>query len=63
MAMSRNAKTLRDQNGRARYEALLRALQIELVKVQKHVIKHGHKVLVIVFPYDEAHVRAGLLAT
>ncbi len=31
----------------ADYKAALRALQIELVKVQKHVIKHDHKVLVI----------------
>ena len=29
------------------YEASLRELQIELVKVQRHVIKHAHKVLVI----------------
>ncbi len=29
------------------YEATLRALQIDLVKVQRHIIKHGHKVLVI----------------
>ncbi len=29
------------------YEKELRKLQIELVKVQRHVIKHGHKVLVI----------------
>ena len=35
------------QGGRERYEKALRDLQIELVKVQKHVIRHGHKVLVI----------------
>ncbi|MBY0512185.1 MAG: polyphosphate kinase 2 [Rhodospirillaceae bacterium] len=35
-------KTSRDD-----YETSLRALQIELVKVQRHVIKHDHKVLVI----------------
>jgi polyphosphate kinase len=29
------------------YKETLRALQVELVKVQKHVIKHGHKALVI----------------
>jgi polyphosphate kinase 2 len=29
------------------YEATLRTLQIELVKVQRHFIKHGHKVLII----------------
>src|SRR5580704_7345144 len=34
--MSKSAKTARDPNGRAQY-----------VKIQKHVIKHGHKVLVI----------------
>ncbi|MDP2377236.1 polyphosphate kinase 2 [Reyranella sp.] len=33
--------------GRAEYKASLRELQIELVKVQRHVIKHGHKVLVV----------------
>lgn len=33
--------------GRAKYKTSLRELQIELVKVQRHVIKHGHKVLVI----------------
>jgi len=33
--------------GRAEYKASLRDLQIELVKVQRHVIKHGHKVLII----------------
>lgn len=32
---------------RAKYKTSLRELQIELVKVQRHVIKHGHKVLVI----------------
>jgi polyphosphate kinase 2 len=31
----------------AAYEASLRRLQIELVKVERHVIKHDHKVLVI----------------
>jgi polyphosphate kinase 2 len=45
--MSKSAKTSRDPNGRAGSEASLRELQIELVKVQKHIIKHGHKVLVI----------------
>ena len=29
------------------YERALRALQIELVKVQRHFIKHGHKLLII----------------
>jgi polyphosphate kinase 2 len=45
--MSKSAKTARDPNGRAQYDKSLRELQIELVKIQKHVIKHGHKVLVI----------------
>lgn len=34
-------------NDRSEYKASLRELQIELVKVQKHVIEHGHRVLVI----------------
>ena len=45
--MAKSIKSRRKQDGRARYEAALRDLQIELVKVQKHVIKHDHKVLVI----------------
>jgi len=45
--MAKGIKTRRKQGGHARYESALRDLQIELVKVQKHVIKHDHKVLVI----------------
>ena len=45
--MSKGAEKSRDPNGRAGYKALLRELQIELVKVQSHIIKHGHRVLVI----------------
>jgi len=45
--MAKSIRSRRKQDGRARYEAALRDLQIELVKVQKHVIKHDHKVLVI----------------
>ena len=45
--MLKNAKAPRESNGHARYEAALRELQIELVKVQKHVIKHGPKLLAI----------------
>ena len=45
--MPKSAKTSRHPNGRARYAAALRELQIELVMVQRHIIKHGHKVLVI----------------
>lgn len=29
------------------YQASLRQLQIELVKIERHIIKHGHKVLII----------------
>ena len=52
--MPKNIKTLPDSDGRAQYEALLRGLQVELVKVQRHVIKHGHKVLVIFEGRDAA---------
>ena len=45
--MSKATKKHRDADGRADYKDTLRTLQIELVKIQKHVIKHGHKVLVI----------------
>ena len=38
----------------SKYEHSLRALQIELVKVQRHVIEHGHKVLVIFEGRDAA---------
>jgi polyphosphate kinase 2 len=51
--MSKNRKT-RELDGRTRYELSLRALQIELVKVQRHVIKHGHKVLIIFEGRDAA---------
>lgn len=36
------------------YEKRLRRLQIELVKLQRHVIEHGHRVLVIVEGRDAA---------
>jgi polyphosphate kinase 2 len=45
--MVKAAKKVREFNGRKDYKASLRSLQIELVKVQKHIIKHDHKVLVI----------------
>jgi polyphosphate kinase len=45
--MPKSCKTTPDANRSAGYKASLRALQIELVKVQKHIIKHGHRVLVI----------------
>ncbi len=36
-----------DDDGDEAYEATLRALQIELVKTQRHIIQHGHKVLIL----------------
>lgn len=48
--MNRNGENQKDASQAKwprRYEAELRELQIELVKIQKHVIKHDHKVLVI----------------
>ena len=45
--MAKTIEARYKDGGPARYESELRELQIELVKVQKHVIKHGHKVLVI----------------
>jgi polyphosphate kinase 2 len=35
------------QGGEGEYKSSLRTLQIELVKIERHVIKHDHKVLVI----------------
>src|SRR6266567_6092441 len=58
--MAKSIKSRRKQDGRARYEAALRDLQIELVKIQKHVIKHGHKVLVI-FEGRDAAGKDGLI--
>lgn len=43
-----------NHNGHAHYEYSLRKLQIELVKVQRHIIKHGHKLLVIFEGRDAA---------
>jgi len=49
--MPRSTKKSEDEpsnsGSRKDYRAALRDLQIELVKVQRHIIKHGHKVLVI----------------
>ncbi|MCI0748965.1 MAG: polyphosphate kinase 2 [Nevskiales bacterium] len=39
---------------RKTYRAALRELQIELVKLHRHVIRHGHKVLVILEGRDAA---------
>lgn len=45
--MSKDGEKWQQPRNRTTYEAALRTLQIELVKVQRHVIKHGHKALVI----------------
>lgn len=45
--MSKSVKKAKKTLARSQYKASLRALQIELVKVQKHAIEHGHQVLVI----------------
>jgi len=49
--MPRSTKKSEDEpsnsGSRKDYRAALRDLQIELVKVQRHIIKHDHKVLVI----------------
>ncbi len=52
--MAKSVKTRRKQGGNERYQKVLRDLQIELVKVQRHVIKHGHRVLVIFEGRDAA---------
>jgi polyphosphate kinase 2 len=51
--MSKPVESSRERDG-AEYEKSLRRLQIGLVKVQRHVIKHGHKVLVIFEGRDAA---------
>jgi len=45
--MTHNAKKNGGSDERAIYRAALRELQVELVKIQRHVIRHGHRVLVI----------------
>jgi polyphosphate kinase 2 len=45
--MTKHANDDQDASGDDRYESTLRQLQIELVKLERHVIKHSHKVLVI----------------
>ncbi|RTL51741.1 MAG: polyphosphate kinase 2 [Bradyrhizobiaceae bacterium] len=52
--MAKRIKTHRKHGGNKQYETALRELQIELVKVQRHVIKHGHKVLIIFEGRDAA---------
>lgn len=48
--MSKTAMKSRVTTERQGHRASLHELQIELVKVQRHTIKHGHRVLVI---FDE----------
>lgn len=45
--MSESRHDDQNEGGPPDYEASLRDLQIELVKVQRHVIKHGHRLLII----------------
>lgn len=58
--MSKSGKLRKSATGRAEYRASLRELQIELVKVQRHVIKHGHRVLVI-FEGRDASGKDGMI--
>ena len=51
--MLKHVGSSRERDG-TQYENSLRRLQIGLVKVQRHVIKHGHKVLVIFEGRDAA---------
>ena len=53
--MSKSTKNLEGKStGRKIYRAALHDLQVELVKVQGHIIKHGHRVLVIFEGRDAA---------
>jgi polyphosphate kinase 2 len=53
--MSKSAKSQNvDHERRKSYRAALRNLQVELVKVQRHIIKHRHRVLVIFEGRDAA---------
>ena len=53
--MSKSSKkSAADHETRKTYRAALHDLQIELVKVQRHIIKHGHRVLVIFEGRDAA---------
>ena len=58
--MPKHAKKSHHPDDHASYKASLRALQIELVKVQRHVIKHDHKVLVI-FEGRDASGKDGII--
>src|ERR1700756_5557819 len=53
--MSKSNKTrTSDRETRKIYRATLHDLQVELVKVQRHIIEHGHRVLVIFEGRDAA---------
>lgn len=45
--MGKNHKKYRNRPPDVDYETTLRTLQIELVKIERHIIKHGHRLLVI----------------
>lgn len=47
MPMSKAENSANPGNQRASYKDALRDLQIELVKLQRHIIQHGHRLLVI----------------
>ena len=53
MSKSSNKRSAHRESGKA-YRAALHDLQVELVKIQRHVIKHGHRVLVIFEGRDAA---------
>ena len=53
MSKSSKRRNAHHESGKP-YRAVLRDLQVELVKVQRHVIEHGHRVLVIFEGRDAA---------
>ena len=53
MSKSSNKRSEHHESGKA-YRAAMHDLQVELVKVQRHIIKHGHRVLVIFEGRDAA---------
>lgn len=53
MSKSPKRRPAQHESGKT-YRAALHALQVELVKVQRHVIEHGHRVLVIFEGRDAA---------
>ncbi|MCP2144899.1 polyphosphate kinase 2 [Bradyrhizobium elkanii] len=53
MPKSSRTRTAHHESGKA-YRAALHDLQVELVKVQRHIIEHGHRVLIIFEGRDAA---------